>query len=210
MKKEDLIKLGLDEELAAKVETALADEMKGFIPKGRFDEVNTEKKRLETSLAERNTELETLKNSSGDADALKQQISDLQAQYQQKEDAHAQELRQIKLESALSAALTDAKAKNHKAVKALLDMKQVEMLDDGSVKGLAEQIKALADAPDSKFMFESADSKKPAFKGAKTGESGNEDGEKLTLDKFLALRTEEQIRFKTENENWKELLTFER
>lgn len=178
MKKEDLIKLGLDEELAAKVEAASVEEMKGFIPKARFDEVNTEKKRLETTLTERSNELETLKNSTGDSDALKKQITDLQNQYQQKEDAHAQELRQIKLESALSAALTDAKAKNHKAVKALLDMKQVEMLDDGTVKGLAEQIKALADAPDSKFMFESDDGKKPAFKGAKTGEGSNEDGDK--------------------------------
>lgn len=185
MKKEDLIKLGLDEELAAKVETALADEMKGFIPKARFDEVNTEKKRLETTLTERNTELEALKNSTGDADALKQQITELQAQYQQKEDAHAQELRQIKLESALSAALTDAKAKNHKAVKALLDMKQVEMLDDGTVKGLAEQIKALADAPDSKFMFESDETKKPAFKGAKAGEGSVEDGDKLPDTKTM-------------------------
>lgn len=179
MKKEDLIKLGLDDELAAKVETASLEELKGFIPKARFDEVNTEKKRLETTLTERNSELETLKNSSGNADALKQQITELQNQYQQKEDAHAQEIQQIKLENALSAALTDAKAKNHKAVKALLDMKQVEMLDDGTFKGLAEQIKALVDAPDSKFMFESDDNKKPAsFKGAKTGEGSNEDGDK--------------------------------
>jgi hypothetical protein len=32
----------------------------------------------------------------------------------------------------------------------------------------------------------------------------------MTLDKFLKLSTEEQIQFKNDNENWKELLNFER
>ena len=45
MKKDELIKLGLTEELAAKVESASAEELKGFIPKSRFDEVNTDLKR---------------------------------------------------------------------------------------------------------------------------------------------------------------------
>lgn len=178
MKKEDLLKLGLNEELAAKVEAASAEELKGFIPKARFDEVNTEKKRLETTLTERNNELETLKNSSGDADALRQQISELQTQYQQKDADHAKEILQLKVDNAVAAALVEAKAKNQKAVKALLNLEGAQLLEDGSIKGLADQLKALAEAPDSKFMFESDETKKPAFKGAKSGEGSNEDGDK--------------------------------
>lgn len=177
MKKEDLVKLGMDDELAGKVEAALTEEMKGFIPKARFDEVNTEKKRLEANLAQRDTELTTLKNSTGDADALKQQITELQEQYQQKDTAHAAEIAQLKLDAAIDAALTDAKAKNHKAVKALLNLDSAELLDDGSVKGLTEQLKALSQADDSKFMFETVTKQKPNIKGAKTGESGNEEGD---------------------------------
>lgn len=178
MKKEDLVKLGLDEELAAKVEAALTEEMKGFIPKARFDEVNTEKKKLEATLNERNTELETLKNSSGDADALKQQIATLQEQYKQKDADHAKEILQLKLDNAVDAALVEAKAKNNKAVRALLDLSKAELLEDGTVKGLADQLKALQQAEDSKFMFDAAGTKKLNLKGAKTGESGNEDGDK--------------------------------
>jgi len=178
MKKEDLVKLGLDEETAAKVEAASIEELKGFIPKARFDEVNTEKKRLETVLAERNTELEALKNSSGDADALKQQIIQLQEQYRQKDTAHAAEIAQLKLDAAIDAALTDAKAKNHKAVKALLNLEEAEIQEDGTVKGLTEQLKALQQAEDSKFMFEDSTKQKPNLKGAKIGESGNEEGDK--------------------------------
>lgn len=209
MKKEDLVKLGLDEEAAKKVADASAEELKGFIPKARFDEVNNEKKTLETTLAERNTQLETLKNSTGDVEAMKKQIETLQADNKTKDEAHAAEIKKLKIDTAIDAALTGAKAKNAKAVKALLDLQNAELGDDGTVKGLTDQIKKLQSADDSKFLFDT-EKKKPTFKGAKPGESGNEDGDILTLDKFLTLSTEEQIQFKTENENWKELLNFER
>lgn len=208
MKKEDLVKLGLDEETAKKVADASAEELKGFIPKARFDEVNTEKKTLETTLAERNTQFETLKNSTGDVEAMKKQIATLQTDNKTKDEAHAAEIKKLKIDTAIDAALTGAKAKNAKAVKALLDLQNAELGDDGTVKGLTDQIKNLQGADDSKFLFEAE--KKQSFKGAKPGESGNEDGDILTLDKFLTLSTEEQIQFKTENENWKELLNFER
>ncbi len=209
MKKEDLVKLGLDDETAKKVADASAEELKGFIPKARFDEVNTEKKTLETTLAERNTQLETLKNSTGDVEALKKQIETLQADNKTKDEAHAAEIKQLKIDTAIASALTDAKAKNLKAVKALLDLEKAELADDGTVKGLTDQIKKLQGSDDSKFLFDT-EKKKQTFKGAVPGETGKEDADVLTLDKFLALSTEEQIRFKTENENWKELLNFER
>lgn len=52
MKKEDFINLGIEEELASKLEQASMDELKSFIPKGRFDEINNSKKSIETQLAE--------------------------------------------------------------------------------------------------------------------------------------------------------------
>lgn len=39
-------------------------------------------------------------------------------------------------------------------MKALLDLDKAELDADGAVKGLADQIKKLAAAPDSGFMFE--------------------------------------------------------
>jgi polyhydroxyalkanoate synthesis regulator phasin len=80
MKKEDLVKLGLDEETAKKVADASAEELKGFIPKARFDEVNTEKKNLEAAKATLEGQLESLKNSTGDVEAMKKQIETLQAE----------------------------------------------------------------------------------------------------------------------------------
>jgi len=173
MKKEDLVKLGLDEETAKKVADASAEELKGFIPKARFDEVNTEKKNLEAAKATLEGQLESLKNSTGDVEAMKKQIETLQAENKAKDEAHAAEIKQLKIDTAIDAALTGAKAKNVKAVKALLDLEKAELDDDGTVKGLTDQIKKLQSADDSKFLFETE--KKPSFKGAKPGETGKEE-----------------------------------
>ncbi len=177
MKKEEFVKLGISEELAAKAETASQEELKGYIPKARFDEVNDSKKKLEQDLKDRDGQLETLKNSTGDVEAMKKQIADLQKANKDAADAHAAEIKQMKINSAIDAALTAAKAKNNTAVKALLkDLDKAEFADDGSIKGLAEQIEALRKSDD--YLFEAKDSKKTQVKGATPGESGNEDGNK--------------------------------
>lgn len=175
MKKDELVKLGLDEETAEKVANASAEELKGFVPKSRFDEVNNAKKTAEDTVKERDQQIESLK-SAGNVDDLKQQITTLQNENKAKDEAHAAELLKVRIDSDVEAALTEAKAKNHKAVKALLDLEKAELGDDGKVKGLREQIAALTKAEDSKFMFNAVTA--PKMKGAKTGEDGIEDGDK--------------------------------
>ena len=90
---------------------------------------------------------------------------------------NAGEYTQLKLDNAVDSALTAAKARNLKAARALLDLGNAELAEDGTVKGLAEQIRKLAEAEDSKFMFEASDGK-PKLRGAKAGEDGIDDGDK--------------------------------
>ncbi len=174
MKKDEFVKLGISEELAAKAEAASTEELKGYIPKERFNEVNNEKKTLEATLSERDQQLETLKNSTGNVEEMKKQIADLQTENKTKDEAHEAEIKQLKIDSAVNAALITAKAKNTTAVKALLkDLDKAELADDGTVKGLAEQIAALQKSDD--YLFEAKTSK---MKGAEPGEAGNEPGDK--------------------------------
>lgn len=193
MKKEELVKLGLDEETAEKVAAASAEELKGFVPKSRFDEVNNAKKTAEDTVKERDQQIESLK-SAGNVDDLKKQIETLQGENKAKDEAHAAELLKVRIDSDVEAALTEAKAKNHKAVKALLDLEKAELGDDGKVKGLREQIAALTKADDSKFMFNAIAA--PKMKGAKTGEDGLEEGDKgvdtskMTYDELCAYLAE--------------------
>ena len=200
MKKEELVKLGLTEEDAEKVAKASEEELKGFVPKSRFDEVNEARKHAEDSVKERDKQIEGLKESAGDAEKLKQQIEQLQQDNKQKDSNHALEIKKLKIDNAVDSALNAAKAKNLKAVRALLNLDKAELDESGNVKGLAEQIKKLSEAEDSKFMFES--SGKPKMKGAKTGEDGIDDNDgkpdlsKMSYDEicqFLSENPDAQI-----------------
>ena len=105
MKLNDFIKLGLDEETAKKCETASLEELKGYIPKTRFDEVNNEKKKLEFDIRDRNKQLEDLKKSSGDNEELKKQIEQLQKDNKAKDELHLAEMKKFKIDSAIDKAL---------------------------------------------------------------------------------------------------------
>lgn len=173
MKKEDFIELGLDEEIAKKCEEASLDEIKGYIPKIRFDEVNNEKKKLELDVKDRDRQLEDLKKSNGDNEELKKRIEQLQKDNKDKEDKHIADIKKMKIDIAVDRALGEAGAKNKTAVKALLkDLDKAELKEDGTVKGLKEQIESLVKGEDSSFLFEGETN--PKFKGMSPG--GNKEG----------------------------------
>ena len=172
---------------------------KSFVARADFNTVNTEKKALADTVKERDKQLETLKASTGDVEALKAQIATLQADNAAAAKTHAEEIKRLKVDTAVELALTAAKAKNVKAVKALLEL-------DGTVKGLAEQIQKLAKAPDSGFLFEESKPKQN-FKGFKPGESGDDGkGGGMTLESFRKLSSAERFAFAQEHpEDYKKL-----
>lgn len=119
-----------------------------------INNLQTEISGLKTQVKERDVQLETLKESTGDVTTMKQQITDLQKNNADIVTAHESEIKQLKVEAAVEAALTGANAKNVKAVKALLDLEDVKLDKDGTVKGLKEQIDILCKNEDSSFLFE--------------------------------------------------------
>jgi chromosome segregation ATPase len=157
--------------------------------KGQLAAAKTETEAAKATLTERNTQLETLKTTAGDADALKAQIAQLQADNAAKEAEHAAQVQQLKISAAVDTALTAAKAKNTKAVKALLDIEKAELDEKGSVKGLKEQLAALAKSDG--YLFDTT-AAKPAIKGAIPAQvgvdapPGNIDPAKMTYDQFAA------------------------
>ena len=162
MKKEDLMKVqGMTDEIAAEVEKLVAEELKGYIPKTRFDEVNEAKKEAEAQVKERDKQLEDLKKASGDHEELKKQIEGLQEANKATKADYEAKIKQMQIDNAVSSALKDAGAKNSAAVRALLkDLEKAEIGDDGAVNGLAEQIKALKESD--AYLFTSANENKPA------------------------------------------------
>lgn len=178
MKKEEFLNLGLDDEIAEKCAKASEKELKGYVSKTEFEEVDRTKKQLETDIKDRDTQLDNLKNSTDNPETLKRTIEDLQEDNRKKDKEHAAEIKQLKIDAAVTAALTDAKAKNSKAVRALLeiDTEKINVKEDGTLEGLTldDQIKKLTEAEDSKFLFDT-ETKDIKMKGVVPGESGREE-----------------------------------
>lgn len=167
MTKEQLVALGLTEEQAEKVVAGFGS----MIPKSRFDEVNDANKQLKDDIKDRDKQLEDLKKV--DAEGLQKKIEELQQTNKSNQDAYDAKIKQMQIDSAVEKALVGAKAKNTKAVKALLDLENAE-LDGESIKGLEDQLKALQESEDSKFLFNTESPKPNTLKGFKPGEKGNE------------------------------------
>ena len=184
MTKEELIVLGLTEEQAKKVLEAV----KEYVPKTQLGEVEQERDSLKATIAERDTQLETLKKSSGDNAALQQQIADLQKENEEQQKAHDAEITQLRLDNAVEAALLTAGAKNVKAVRALMDADKLKLEKDGTVSGLSEQIKAIQKSDD--YLF--AGKQQQQFRGFQPGASGdvkpdgNVDVSKMTYSEMVA------------------------
>lgn len=112
--------------------------------KSKITQLQTQLDAANKTIKERDTQLETLKNNPDNPETLKQQIKQLQDDNKAAKEAYEKEMKELKVSNALEKALSSAKAKNPKAVKALLELgEDVELADDGSIKGLDEKIKAL-------------------------------------------------------------------
>lgn len=144
LKKTDLIELGATDELAENVLKAISAEITGnFIPKSRFDEVNQAKKNAEELLKERDGQLEALKKSNVDLEQLRSEISKLQETNKTAAEEYQANIKKMQLDNAIDLALRDARAKNAKAVRSLLEMDGVKLDNDGTLSGLEEQLNKL-------------------------------------------------------------------
>jgi hypothetical protein len=177
MNKEQFIALGFTEEQATKAAAASADELKGFIPKARFDEVNTAKKTADDALKDRDKQLEDLQKSTGDAEAMKKQIETLQGENKTAKEKHDAEVKELRLGTAVKLAL-GGKVHDTDLVAGLLDKSKIELDDNGNVKaGLDDQIKALQTSKAFLFVPEDKGGGQFQFKGAKPPEGGGSGGE---------------------------------
>jgi len=191
MTRKQLEDLGLTKEQADSVMKINGDDIENA--KGtaatEIKNLQTEVDGLKTQVGDRDKQLETLKASAGDNADLKKQIEDLQTENATAKANHESELNQLKIDFAVEKALTGVKAKNIKAVKALLELDDAKLDKDGNVKGLAEQIEKLTSGDDTKFLFEAQKQTKQQqnFKGFQPGASGEQkpgEGEKVDFSKM--------------------------
>lgn len=176
MTKEELIALGVKDEIATKIAAAQKKELDDYVEKGKYDLLKTQNKNLDDQVKEHTKQLELLKSKTGDSEAMKKQIADLQAANKKAKQEYANNIKTMHINHAIDTALAGAKAKNVKAVRALLDVDSLEYDEEkGKVLGLTKQINKLTESDDTKFLFDQpADPGKGKPNGGITGNEGND------------------------------------
>ncbi len=170
---------------------------KGYIPKARFDEVNTAKKELEQKNASLSEELAVAVAEIAEIATLRERVEALTAEKTSLEIAHAEKLATMELESAISQAIARFGGKNAKAVKALLDIPPLSECDDIQAE-LAKQLTVLAKEKDSAFLFEKRETF-PQIVGAVPSQSADECETIISLDTLKQMSAEERYHFARTN-----------
>ncbi len=162
MKKEDFIALGLDEEKALLCESKSLEELESYILKEDYENTN-------------NT-----------INTLKEEVTKLQNDNKNNEKRYLKEVNDLKLDYAINDAIKNAKGRNHKAIRALLNLENIKVNEDGNIDGLDEQINTLVSDDSSSFLFlnESNGKNKEKFKGVEPIQSNVEGIPKTDLSKM--------------------------
>lgn len=157
MKREFLKNLGIeDKELIDKI----LDENSADIgkAKGELETYQNKVSDLEKDIKTKDNTIATLEKKVGDIDTLNQKISQLETDKTNLATELNTKVSAIKKEHAIEGAIRDAKGKNIKAIRALLDDEKITYEND-TLGGITDQLTTLASAEDSSMLF--GDTKTP-------------------------------------------------
>lgn len=158
MKTEDFEKLGVPHDIAEKCATASAEELTGYIPKHRFDEMilarDTERRQRE----EIEKKISDLEKGRASADELKAELDKLRNEQKAERQKHDEETAKLKIDMAIERELTSSGARSVKIAKAAMAamadfVSKAKLKEDGTVEGLSEFVSKMKADKESAFLF---------------------------------------------------------
>lgn len=156
----DWIQTIIGDSYTEEMDTAICKELgQRFVSKTDFNSKLEEIKGLNTQISDRDSQLDKLKKSVGNNEELNNQIQKLQDENKTAKEKHEKEINDLQFNHALEKALAGAKAKNTKAVQALLNMDELK-LENGVIMGLEKQLDGIK--KDNDYLFDAPESK-PQF-----------------------------------------------
>lgn len=149
MKREDLKKLGLEEEQIDSIMQLHGETLNAV--KAEKSTLETENAELTNQIGERDRQLTALRKEAGENVEMQRKIDELTELNKKTQTELEQKLQQQELDHAIDKALLAKKAKNLKAAKVLIDTEGLQVGKDGKVAGLDEQLKDIV--KENGFLF---------------------------------------------------------
>jgi dsDNA-specific endonuclease/ATPase MutS2 len=112
-------------------------------------EIEAKKADLEAQLAQNLEQLKKFQEMK--PEELQKAITELQTKYERAQAEGKQALEKVKYDTAIENALRDAKARNLKAARAVLDEAELKLGEDGTIAGLKERVDKVA--AENAFLF---------------------------------------------------------
>ena len=142
-----LIELGLKEEEAK----SLTDKaIKGYVLKEDYDVLKGEIKVHQDKATELSKTVKELQKEADNSEVLKLKLEDLQNNLASKD----KEIEKVKFDFKLEAKMKEIGAKNAKAIKALINMEEVKLGENGELEGFDNQIETLKETDSYLFNTE--------------------------------------------------------
>lgn len=187
MKREFLKDLGLTDEQIDKIMTEngkdIENAKKGVEDlKVKLKETEANLETVQAQLEIANKQIEDFKEM--DIEGIKRAAEEYKIKYEEAKEKAAKELEAIKFDYALENALTQAKARNIKAVKALLDMEGLKF-NDGEIVGLKDQLEKIKSEND--YLFDSDEGTPEIVLPGSKGKDEPVDFSKLTYSQMVEL-----------------------
>lgn len=153
---------------------------KGFVSKTDFNTKNEELKTTQGKLADANKAIEAFKVM--DVEGIKKAADEWKAKFEQAETEHAAKLADLEFDGLVTGAITEAKGRNAKAIRALLDVEALK-----ASKNQGTDIKAALEAlkEGNGYLFEE-EGGAHVDSGGPHGPSGGTDYSKMSDEEYYA------------------------
>ncbi|KEH91675.1 Phage minor structural protein GP20 (plasmid) [Clostridium botulinum C/D str. BKT12695] len=172
----------IPEEVRKKYKNIDLVDSSNYVEKKELETVNSSIKEYKKQLKDRDKQLNDLKDKAKDSEELSQEIEKLKADNEKTTKDYEAKLNQINFDTKFEKAIAEYKAKNPKALRALLDMEKVKLVDDTFI-GLEEQVKVLKESD--AYLFEEEQTGGTGSIGGGSSSIDNDD-KKLSLGARLA------------------------
>jgi len=189
MTKEQLQALNLTEE---QINAIIEDYGKNYVSKAQFNEKNDAYKQAKQEIENLTNDISTLSEANKANEALQSQIKELQDAATQREADYNESIKNMKIDTAITKALSKSGAMNETILTGLLDRTKIAIGEDNTITGIQEQIVALKESDP--YLF-----KQDSIKGVVPGDATPKTHDGITKEQFNKMSYLDRVQLQETN-----------